>query len=330
MRVNNSLRNKIMFKAQPSRITGLIVILILFVSCRSTQSSEPTPLPAADSPLPFTPTFTAIPQTKKAVLPTLTSTTLPPSQPEIEVIKDIPYTSQLKLDVYKPSEPGPWPIVVALHGGGTSKELFNVFSKRIAQLGVVVFTPTWRSREPQGEQITRSIITAGWEDASCALRFARAKGAGFDGDPMRVVLVGYSGGGTAGSVMALAGDDFDGDCLVSGLSAFPDAFVGVDGAYDLIKCCIPDELYAKGSPEDWELMIPYTYLDRQPVHAEIKFHLIVGGTAELVEMSETFYEQLTATGYETTLTQFPALDHGQIVSIPLPELFWVIEDALQP
>jgi len=319
-----------LFKIRPSRIIGLITVNLILVACSSTQSGEPTSLPPADSPFPFTATFTVIPQTQKAVLPTPTITALPPSQPKIEVIKDIPYTSQLKLDVYKPSEPGPWPIVVALHGGGQSKELFNVFSKRIAQLGAVVFTPTWRSREPQGDQITRSIITAGWEDAACALRFARAEGADFDGDLARVVVVGYSGGGTSGSVMALAGDDFNGDCLVSGFSAFPDAFVGVDGAYDLIKCCIPDELYAKGSPEDWELMIPYTYLDRQPVHAEIKFHLIAGGTAELAEMAETFHKQLSAAGYETTLTQFPELDHGAIVSLPLPALFSVIEEALYP
>lgn len=77
----------------------------------------------------------------------------------------------------------------------------------------MVITPTYRSSKPQGEQITREIITAGWQDAACALRFARAKAADYGGDPARVIVVGYSGGGTAGAVMALAGDDFDGDCL---------------------------------------------------------------------------------------------------------------------
>ena len=318
------------FKPQLSRIIGLITVYLLLVSCSSTQSGEPTSLPPADSPLPFTPTFTAIPRTQKAVLPTPTSTTLPPSQPIIEVIKDIPYTSQLKLDVYKPSEPGPWPVVVALHGGGQNKDLFNVFSKRIAELGAVVFTPSWRGSEPQGEQITRELIIGGWEDAACSIRFARANASEYGGDPGRIVIVGYSGGGTSGAVMALAGDDFDGDCLVSGFSSFPDTFVGVDGAYDIVKCCIPESLYAKASPEDWELIVPYTYIDRQPIRSDVKFHLIVGGTAELVEMAETFNMKLMAAGYEAKLTQFPGVDHGAIVSLSLPELFGVIEDALHP
>lgn len=115
---------KTIFKTQPSRIIGLITVLLLLVSCSSTQSSEPTSLPPADSLLPFTPTFTTVPHTQTAVLPTPTSTALPPSQTQIEVIKDIPYTSQLKLDVYKPSEPGPWPVVVTFHGGDMIKERF--------------------------------------------------------------------------------------------------------------------------------------------------------------------------------------------------------------
>lgn len=117
---------------------------------------------------------------------------------------------------------------------------------------------------------------------------------------------------------------------MSGFSSFPDAFVGVDGTYDIVKCCVSESLYAKASPEDWDLLVPNTYIDRQPIQPEIKFHLIVGGTAEIAEMAETFNKKLMASGYETTLTQFTGVDHGAIVSLPLPELFGVIEDALHP
>jgi hypothetical protein len=34
---------------------------------------------------------------------------------------------------------------------------------------------------------------------------------------------------------ALAGDDFEGDCLVSEGSALPDAFVDLDGAYHILN-----------------------------------------------------------------------------------------------
>ncbi len=312
------------------RIIGLLLTLILLIGCSSPQDSKPTSLTTIVPPPVLTPTSTSISPTQTMVSPNTTPTDLPPQQIQIEVTRDIPYTSQLKLDVYKPVKPGPWPVVVALHGGGQNKELFNVFSKRIAELGAVVFTPSWRGSEPQGDQITRELIVGGWEDAACSIRFARANGSAYGGDPGRIVVVGYSGGGTSGAVMALAGDDFDGDCLVNEGSAFPDAFVGVDGAYDLIKCCIPESIYTKASPEVWELIVPYTYIDRRPIRSETEFHLIVGGTAELAEMAETFYKELTATGYETTLTQFPALDHGQIVSLPLPELFGIVKNALNP
>lgn len=315
-------------KATLSRIIGMTTVLIFLISCEPTQSTD-SPSISQIKPSPTRenhPTLTI--STKTEPNPESAATDSPPGPLQIEVIRDIPYTDQLALDVYKPIDPGPWPVVVALHGGGQSKELFNIFSKRIAELGAVVFTPTWRSSEPQSEPLTREIIIAGDEDAACALRFARAKAADFHGNPARVVVVGYSGGGTAGAVMALAGDDFNGECQVSGYSALPDVFVGIDGAYDLVNCCVPDDLYRRATPEDWELIVPYTYLDRQPVQERIEFHLIVGGTPELFAMAETFNEGLEAAGFNVSMTHFPELDHGQIVSLNLPELFAIIEDAL--
>ena len=316
------------FNHYTSRTIGLLIVLILFNACSPLLPREPILDSSTESVIHLSPSSPTIPPPKTSVAPNQTPTSSPPQQNQIEVNKDIPYTNQLKLDVYKPSGPGLWPVVVALHGGGQNKEFFNVFSKRIAELGAVVFTPTWRSSEPQGEKIPRELIIAGLNDTACSIRFARANASKYGGDPGRILIVGYSAGGTSGAVMALAGDDFDGDCLVRGFSPFPDAFVGVDGAYDIVKCCVSESLYAKASPEDWELLTPYTYLDRRPIRSETKFHLIVGGTAELVEMAEMFNGRLVAAGYDSTLTQFPELDHGQIVSLSLPELFEVVEDAL--
>lgn len=319
-----------MLNKKYSPVFGLITILLFLGACSSNPASIPSPSPVIDQGVSLqtetAPVFPSQPSTPPAT-PTASTT---PAAIEIEIINDIPYTSQMKLDIYKPTGAGPWPVVVALHGGGQSKELFNLFSNRIANIGAVVFTPTWHSSEPQGDPLTREIIIKGDEDAACAVRFAREKAAEFGGDASRIVLVGYSGGGTAGGVMALAGDDFHGDCLVSTGSAFPDAFVGVDGAYDLVKCCVPEDLYVKAAPEDWELMVPYTYLDRQPINKERSFHLIVGETVELVEMAEYFHNQLKELGYRTTLTKFPTLDHGEIVSVPFAELFNVIQGALYP
>ena len=39
----------------------------------------------------------------------------------VEITRDLAYTSTQMLDVYAPTEPGPWPVVVILHGMGEAK-----------------------------------------------------------------------------------------------------------------------------------------------------------------------------------------------------------------
>ena len=93
-------------------------------------------------------------------------------------------------------------------GGGLRTTLLTrsitKFYRRIAGLGALLLIPTWRSGRPEGKLITKDKITASGQGAACVLRFARAKAADFGGDPARVVTVGYSAGGAAGAVMALA------------------------------------------------------------------------------------------------------------------------------
>ena len=204
--LNHSVRGAMKKTVILSRITGFIMVLFV-ISCNSTQPTLPSSIQQAEPATTKAINPTVTPQILSETSPEAAQTELPVIPPQIEVSRDIPYTSQLELDVYQPSGTGPWPVVVALHGGGQSKELFNLFSKRIAQLGAVVFTPTWRSSEPQGDPLTKEIITAGIQDAACALRFARQWAKDYGGDPSRLVIVGYSGGGTAAAVVALAGAD---------------------------------------------------------------------------------------------------------------------------
>jgi acetyl esterase/lipase len=83
----------------------------------------------------------------------------------------------------------------------------------------------------------RPVVQKGWpaapEDIACALRFARATAAQYGGDPATLVLVGHSYGGYLGPLVALAGDEFDGQCLYGAdeVSALPTGFVGIAGNY---------------------------------------------------------------------------------------------------
>ncbi len=107
-----------------------------------------------------------------------------------------------------------------------------------------------------------------FEDAACAVRFARQHAAQFGGDSDTVTVVGYSAGAHIGAVTALAGDSFEGDCSVDSGSALPDGFVGVAGPYD---SDVFDPLLViffgtdrAEDPAPWEDGNPYTHVGANP------------------------------------------------------------------
>jgi acetyl esterase/lipase len=117
--------------------------------------------------------------------------------------RNVPYTSQQDLDVYWPLSQGAWPVVVLLDGGDGNKTYARGLAIVVAGQGAVVFVPEYQSSEPPPDRITR-----GAEEVACAVRFAKAHGAEYGGDPQRVVIIGHSGGAAFGALAALAGDQF--------------------------------------------------------------------------------------------------------------------------
>lgn len=297
------------------QLIGLTGFLLLAVACSAVQlPSVPTLLVPTPAPL----TATLIPPT--------------PSPETVDWLvaretKDVPYTSDQQLDVYAPTVPGPWPVVVLLHGGGDLKEFYADFSMAIAQQGAVVFTPQWHSSAPT-PQDSVGKVGKGFEEIACAIRFARAKAAEYGGNPSRLVVVGHSIGGGAGAVMALGGDEFKGECLVSGQFAYPDAFVGLDGGYDVLSF-IPEDLL-KASPKEFARITPFSYLDRRPIRANVKFDIVVGEFEDAVQMGKRFYEGLKAAGYTATYTQFPGVGHGGMVDPQQKGILEIIANAIRP
>jgi len=254
----------------------------------------------------------------------------------VEVTKDIAYTRPLrpdmpvqKLDVYAPTEPGPWPVVVILHGAAETKLTLADLSQEIAEQGAVVFTPDW----PVGSPLVLTMndgegFREGSEDLTCAARFARATATDYGGDPARVTLVGYSAGGGAGAGVTLAGDDLDRlweefasirggpppqvDCLVSGVSALSDAFVGLAGGYDFA------DFLKEEDRELWEIVSPYALIGGNP---NLRVRLIHGDRDVFVpvEVTVEFHEALEEAGYDATLTVVDA-GHAIFSTAPLREL----------
>jgi len=226
--------------------------------------------------------------------------------PPITVVTDLRYSSAQELDVYALREPGPWPIVVILHGMGDSRSDFSPLAKAIAPRGAVVFNVGFRADEVQRP--------GGTEDAACAVRFARATGSEHGGDPARITVFGLSAGAVQGALVALAGDRFHGDCAVADVSALPAAFVGVMGPYDPALCPGDPRLALRQTdPARYEAMNPFTHLGGNP---GLRVSLLHGADDRDVppEGSLKFHEALTAAGYVATLILLEGFGH----EIPLP------------
>ncbi len=315
---------------------GLLITLSFIVSSCAVSNSPviaseipqpsleiPTaPKPATPTPLlPPTPTYQPTPD-----LPTPTLSLLLDKSLEINVATDIPYTSERKLDVYSPVEPGDWPVVVVLHGGGLTKSAVQGISKAIAQRGAVVFTPTYRSSQPYPPS---DKVLGGVDDAACAVRFARAKAEQYGTKSSdRLVLAGHSAGGAIGLTVMLAGDDFKGDCLVEEGSTLPDAFVGLDGAYDILPLVSQDAL-ERAPLEEWLKFTPFTYVDRKPIREGVSFYLLCGSEEELRQMGLRMYQALQGIGYRPNLAFLPGVDHMSMASASNKQVLSVVVGAMQ-
>jgi predicted esterase len=226
--------------------------------------------------------------------------------------------SEWKLDVYAPTQPGPWPVVVFAHGLGSRKSSYAMLSRDIAGQGTVVFTIDWPTRYPtyaikDNGRGLREVL----ETLACAVRFARATAPEFGGDPgSTMILAGYSLGGI-GAQAALVGDEVDGlweefaavrggpppqiDCMVSGVPADVDAYVGISGLYVGHEDKYGREWLQGEDPELWE-----TFFASLGSNPDLKFRLIHGeddATFPFEESAE-FAAALEAAGYDVELIPF--------------------------
>jgi acetyl esterase len=117
-----------------------------------------------------------------------------PRHHKVEILRDIPYTDTGRrahlLDVYRPTDPGPHPVVLYIHGGGftqLSKDTHWIMGLAFARRGFMVVNASYRlaPRHPFPAAIEDSCAAYAW-----TARHAEALG----GDLDRLVLAGESAG----------------------------------------------------------------------------------------------------------------------------------------
>lgn len=129
---------------------------------------------------------------------------IPAAQPArhgVEVIADVVYTGDQRLDVYRPAErSGPLPVVVYFHGGGfraMSKDTHWLMGIAFARRGYVTVVADYRLAP-------RHPFPAAAQDACAAWLWAVAHVAELGGDPTRMAVAGESAGANLAASVAVA------------------------------------------------------------------------------------------------------------------------------
>jgi acetyl esterase len=122
----------------------------------------------------------------------------------VERIRDVPYrdggAAAHRLDVYRPSGPGPHPVLLYIHGGGfriLSKDTHWIMALAFARRGYLVFNAEYRLAPEHP-------FPAGLDDTCAAWEWVLANAARFGGDPARVVVAGESAGANLVTALAAA------------------------------------------------------------------------------------------------------------------------------
>lgn len=220
---------------------------------------------------------------------------------------------ELKCDVFIPEGKGPFPAVLALHGGGWhsgSKLMLSRHAWLMARSGYIVVAANYR-------QAPEYRFPAQMEDCVDAVRWMRTDGKSFGIDPDRIGGYGYSAGGhlvaLLGTTSELGKFDRPGDprngvdsslsAVVAGGAPCEFSWVG-DGSF-LLK-------YWLGGTRN---EVPKQYFDASPTNFvtvnDPPFYFYHGQYDLLVPQSSarTLHEKLSQLGIESSFDVVPNSEH---------------------
>ena len=199
-----------------------------------------------------------------------------------------------------------------LHGRPRTRADMEPLARLLARDGAVVFNADYRG----GPRVERGYPMA-YEDAACAVRFARAHATEYGANPDRVVLVGHSFGTYVGSIVTLRGDRYRGGCLADTGSAEPEAFVGLSGSYHWHKEPIWNTFFGTryaADPERWEEGHPYEQIGGNP---DSVWRFVTEREDPVLDpdSSLAFHLLLEDAGYDTELQTLDGSGHFTILEL---------------
>lgn len=230
----------------------------------------------------------------------------------------------LKLDLLLPDGPGPFPLIVSIHGGSWNS---GTRDQGIAFLqvsrGYAVANIDYRL-------VPGAIYPAQIEDVKAAVRWLRANASRFNLNPWRFAAMGYSAGGhlaallgTSGGIEALEGAGHGN----AGFSSRVQAVVDYFGPTDLLKLAEQAPACLPGDPNDPaqapSMLIgcpiqecPEKTTAANPIHyvtPDDPPFLILHGLADCLvpwQQSQILHDALGDAGVESKLLLAPGLAHA--------------------
>jgi acetyl esterase/lipase len=126
------------------------------------------------------------------------------------VLRDVAYSpmSGEELDMYRPSAPGPHPVIVWAHGGGwtegskDAQPIPDYLMDQVARRNFVAVSIDYRLAGRSADGTAVNVFPAALDDVKTAIRFLKANAPRYDLDPDMIVVAGHSAGG---HLAALAG-----------------------------------------------------------------------------------------------------------------------------
>src|SRR5256884_6488870 len=167
---------------------------------------------------------------------------MPTSQKQIEPRSGITYATHdgiaLAGDLYLPAGAGPFPALVAAHGGGWqagARSAFQYWGPYLAARGYALFAISYRLAKKGRKMFPQAV-----HDVLAAVQFVRGSAGEIKVDPERIGLFGASAGAHLAALAALgAGSEvfknaYPNDAHAA-VSAKVKALIGVYGVYDLVE-----------------------------------------------------------------------------------------------
>src|SRR6266436_10132480 len=133
-----------------------------------------------------------------------------PASPPIETHAGLTYATHdgvaLAGDLYLPAGAGPFPALVAAHGGGWqagARSSFQFWGPYLAERGYALFAISYRLAKKGQKMFPQAV-----NDVLAAVQFVRGSAGQIKVDPERIGLFGASAGGHLASLAALGGEKF--------------------------------------------------------------------------------------------------------------------------